>query len=89
MTDFLQDMINSHPNILNDQSITFDTKLIKGATTDTILKLPIEEKINLMNDLLGMVQPYLSANNLSVDPPDFESKPKQVKKGESSKLPPI
>lgn len=55
MTDFLQDMINSHPNILNDQSITFDTKLIKGATTDTILKLPIEEKINLMNDLLGMV----------------------------------
>lgn len=72
MTDFLQDMINSHPNILNDESITFDTKLIKNATTDQILKLPIEQKMNLMNDLLGMVQPYLSAQNLSVDTPEPE-----------------
>jgi len=55
MTDFLQDMINCHPNILNDSNITFNTKLIKNATTDTILKLPIEEKMNLATDLLTMI----------------------------------
>jgi hypothetical protein len=82
MTDFLQDMINCHPNILNDTSINFNTAIIKNASTDHILKLPIEEKLILVNDLLGMIQPYLSANNLSVEPYDGDAKSK-------FKLPPI
>lgn len=84
MTDFLQDMINCHPNILNDSNITFNTALIKNATTEQILKLSIENKMLLVNDLLGMIQPYLSANNLSVEPIDMDSKPKT-----GLKLPPI
>jgi len=84
MTDFLQDMINCHPNILNDSNISFNTVLIKNATTEQILKLSIENKMLLVNDLLGMIQPYLSANNLSVEPIDMDSKPKA-----GLKLPPI
>lgn len=84
MTDFLQDMINCHPNILNDASINFNTALIKNATTEHILKLPIEDKMCLVNDLLGMIQPYLSANNLSVEPIDMDQKQKA-----GLKLPPI
>ena len=61
MTDFLQDMINCHPNILNDSNINFNTALIQNATTERVLKLPIEDKMILVNDLLGMIQPYLSA----------------------------
>ena len=70
MTDFLQDMINCHPNILNDSSINFNTAIIKNASTESLLKLPIEDKMILVNDLLSMIQPYLSANNLSVEPVD-------------------
>lgn len=68
-TDFLQDMINSNPNILNDQSINFNLELLK---TSPLEKLPKEEKIKLVEDLLKLIQPYLSTNNLSVDPPDIK-----------------
>ena len=66
-TDFLEDMLNSNPNILNDQSINFNLELLK---TTPLEKLPKEEKSKLVEDLLRQIQPYLSTNNLSVDPPE-------------------
>lgn len=65
-TDFLQDMINSNENILNDQSIKFNLELLK---TSPLEKLEKADKIKLVEDLLKLIQPYLSTNNLSVDPP--------------------
>lgn len=66
-TDFLQDMISSNPNILNDQSINFNLELLK---TSPLEKLAKEDKIKLVEDLLKLIQPYLSTNNLSVEPPE-------------------
>jgi len=48
-------MINCKSNILNDSNINFNAALIKDASTERILKLPIEEKMILMNDLIGMI----------------------------------
>jgi chromosome segregation ATPase len=69
-TDFLEDMLNSNPNILNDQTINFNLELLK---TTPLEKLPKEEKVKLVEDLLKQIQPYLSTNNLSVDPPGPKS----------------
>jgi len=69
-TDFLQDMINSNPNILNDQSINFNFELLKSAPLE---KLPKDDKVNLVEDLLKLIQPYLSTNNLSVEPPETKN----------------
>ena len=66
-TDFLEDMLNSNQNILNDQSINFNLELLK---TTPLEKLPKEEKSKLVEDLLRQIQPYLSTNNLSVEPPE-------------------
>lgn len=63
-TDFLQDIINSNPNILNDQTINFNLELLK---TSPLEKLPKEDKIKLVEDLLKLIQPYLSTKNLSVE----------------------
>ena len=68
MTDFLQDMIHSNPNILKTPNTQFDPAMIKGATTQDILNLGLDDKVDLVTDLLKMIQPYLSANNLSVEP---------------------
>ena len=69
-TDFLQDMINSNPNILNDQTINFNLELLK---TSPLEKLEKEDKIKLVEDLLKLIQPYLSTNNLSVEPPEVKA----------------
>jgi predicted Zn-dependent peptidase len=66
-TDFLQDMVNSNPNILNDQTINFNLELLKSLPLE---KLPKEEKVKLVEDLLRLIQPYLSTSNLSVEPPE-------------------
>lgn len=69
-TDFLQDIINSNPNILNDQTINFNLELLKSSPLE---KLPKEEKMKLVEDLLKLIQPYLSTKNLSVESPDVET----------------
>ena len=69
-TDFLQDMVNSNPNILNDQTINFNLELLKKLPLE---KLPKEEKVKLVEDLLRLIQPYLSTSNLSVEPPEAKA----------------
>ena len=59
-TDVLEDLLNSNPNILSDQ---------------TIDKLPKEDKIKQVEHLLKLIQPYLSTYNLSVDPPELKLPP--------------
>ena len=85
MTDFLQDMINGNANILKTAAFAspgFDPVSLQGATTEDLLALSTEEKVGLVTDLLKMIQPYLSANNLSVAP--LEEGPRK-----GTKLPPI
>lgn len=69
-TDFLQDIINFNPNILNDQTINFNLELLKSSPLE---KLHKEDKMKLVEDLLKLIQPYLSTKNLSVEPPEVES----------------
>jgi type I site-specific restriction endonuclease len=82
-TDFLEDMLNSNPNILNDQTINFNLELLK---TTPLEKLPKEEKVKLVEDLLKQIQPYLSTNNLSVDPPESKGFPMKGKGGSKSSI---
>lgn len=66
----LQDLINSNPNILNEQ---FPKNIILKTTP--IDKLSKEDKIKLVEDLLKLIQPYLSTYNLSVDTPTVKFPP--------------
>lgn len=74
-TDFLQDMINSNPNILSEQSFdlpSINTDILK---TTPLEKMTKEDKIKLVEHLLKLIQPYLSAYNLSVEPPEIKLPP--------------
>lgn len=90
MTDFLQDMINSNPNILNEANLNFDVSILK---TKSIENLSKEEKMSLVNALLTLIQPFLSASNLSVAMAINQTQGKHgklgKKKGKGDKFPPI
>jgi hypothetical protein len=71
LTDFLDDLLTSTPNILqSDKDMHLNLDKIKDTPVEQLDK---EDKIALVLVLLKQLQPYLSANNLSVAPP------KQVK----------
>lgn len=72
-TDFLQDLINSNPNILSDQQ--FGQSIESLLKTTPIDKLSKDDKIKLVEHLLKLIQPYLSTYNLSVEPPEVKLPP--------------
>lgn len=76
LTDFLDDMLTNTPNILQSEK---DMHLNLDRIKDTpIEELEKEDKIALVLVLLKQLQPYLSANNLNVQPPKgYKGQPKQ------------
>ena len=63
MTEFLDDLLNSTPNILeSDKDMHLNLEKIKETPIE---KLDKEDKVALVLVLLKQLQPYLSANNLS------------------------
>ena len=67
MTDFLEDMLNKKPNILaGEKEMHLNLEKIKEIPFE---ELPSEDKVTLALVLLKQLQPYLSAQNLSVAPP--------------------
>ena len=72
LTEFLEDLLQKKPNILRDQLASIDAST-RHETIDIekIQKTPIEEldreeKVKVMFTLLKQLQPFLSANNLTV-----------------------
>lgn len=79
MTEFLEDMINKQPNILQgDKEMHLNLEKIKDTPFEN---LPAEDKVTLALVLLKQLQPYLLAQNLSVAPnfsQPFENKGSKV-----------
>lgn len=66
LTEFLDDMLTSTPNILeSDKDMHLNLENIKETPMEHLAK---EDKIALVLVLLKQIQPYLSANNLSIAP---------------------
>jgi len=64
LTDFLDDMLNSTPNILQtDKDLHLNMDRIKETPLEDLAK---EDKVALVLVLLKQLQPYLSVNNLSM-----------------------
>ena len=67
MTEFLDDLLNSTPNILdNDRDMHLNLEKIKETPIEQLEK---EDKVALVLVLLKQLQPYLSSQNLSTAPP--------------------
>lgn len=67
MTDFLEDLLNKQPNLLQgEKEMHLNLEKIKERPFE---ELPNEDKATLALVLLKQLQPYLSAQNLSVAPP--------------------
>lgn len=67
MTEFLDDLLNQTPNILdNDKDMHVNLEKIKGTPIENLDK---EDKVALVLVLLKQLQPYLSSQNLSTVPP--------------------
>lgn len=67
MTEFLDDILTSTPNILeSDKDMHLNLERIKETPIEHLQK---EDKVALVLVLLKQLQPYLSANNLSTAPP--------------------
>lgn len=67
MTDFLDDLLNSSPTLLDtDQDMHVNLEKIKETPIE---KLDREDKVALVLVLLKQLQPYLSAQNLSTAAP--------------------
>lgn len=67
MTEFLDDILNQTPNILDsDKDMHLNLEKIKETPIENLDK---EDKVALVLVLLKQLQPYLSANNLSTAPP--------------------
>lgn len=88
-TDMLQDLISSNPNILNEQlaSIIENKTILNDhlSKNNSIDKLAKEDKVKLVEDLLRVIQPYLSTYNLSVDQPTVKLPPIKGQTKNSSK----
>lgn len=66
MTEFLDDLLNSTPNILEtEKDMHLNLEKIKETPFEKLAK---EDKVALVLVLLKQLQPYLSANNLSTAP---------------------
>lgn len=66
MTEFLDDLLNSTPNILdNDRDMHLNLEKIKSKPIEELDK---EDKVALVLVLLKQLQPYLSSQNLSTAP---------------------
>lgn len=66
MTEFLDDILNQTPNILeSDKDMHLNLERIKETPIENLEK---EDKVALVLVLLKQLQPYLSANNLSTAP---------------------
>ena len=67
LTEFLDDLLNQTPNILESQKdMHLNLEKIKEKSFEDLQK---EDKVALVLVLLKQLQPYLSANNLSTAPP--------------------
>ena len=67
MTEFLDDLLNQTPNILdNDKDMHVNLEKIKETPIEELEK---EDKVALVLVLLKQLQPYLSSQNLSTVPP--------------------
>ena len=66
MTEFLDDILNQTPNILDsDKDMHLNLEKIKETPIEQLSK---EDKVALVLVLLKQLQPYLSAQNLSTTP---------------------
>ena len=73
LTEFLDDMLHSTPNILQpDKDLHLNLDKIKDTPIED---LPKEDKVTLVLVLLKQLQPYFSAQNLNVAPPVGEKSP--------------
>mmetsp|Transcript_8629 Transcript_8629/g.13368 ORF Transcript_8629/g.13368 Transcript_8629/m.13368 type:complete len:288 (-) Transcript_8629:248-1111(-) len=69
MTEFLDDILNQTPNILeSDKDMHLNLEKIKETPIEHLDK---EDKVALVLVLLKQLQPYLSANNLSTAPQTY------------------
>ena len=67
LTEFLDDILNATPNILQpDKDLHLNVEKIKETPLED---LPKEDKVTLVLVLLKQLQPYLSTHNLNVAPP--------------------
>lgn len=67
LTEFLDDILNATPNILQpDKDLHLNVEKIKETPLE---ELPKEDKVTLVLVLLKQLQPYLSTHNLNVAPP--------------------
>ena len=74
LTEFLEDLLSQKPNILREQTNPLDSVQKQeedGFDIEKIQNTPIEElgredKVRVMFTLLKQLQPFLSANNLTV-----------------------
>jgi hypothetical protein len=70
MTEFLDDLLNQTPNILEtEKDMHLNLERIKETPFEMLEK---EDKIALVLVLLKQLQPYLSANNLSTAPTSLQ-----------------
>ena len=66
LTEFLDDLLNQTPNILeSERDMHLNLERIKDTPIENLEK---EDKVALVLVLLKQLQPYLSANNLSTAP---------------------
>ena len=81
LTEFLDDILNATPNILQpDKDLHLNVEKIKETPLED---LPKEDKVTLVLVLLKQLQPYLSTHNLNVAPPMVQTpitgkKPSQI-----------
>ena len=67
LTEFLDDILNATPNILQpDRDLHLNVEKIKETPLE---ELPKEDKVSLVLVLLKQLQPYLSTHNLNAIPP--------------------
>jgi hypothetical protein len=67
LTEFLEDMMNDSPNILQtDKDLHLNVEQIKETPFEELKK---EDKLTLVLVLLKQLQPFLSSANMSVQPP--------------------
>lgn len=77
LTEFLDDILHSTPNILQpDKDLHLNLDKIKDTPIED---LPKEDKVTLVLVLLKQLQPYFSAQNLNVAPPVVEKSPQAGK----------
>jgi len=69
LTEFLDDILNSTPNILQpERDLHLNVEKIKETPLE---ELPKEDKVTLVLVLLKQLQPYLSTHNMNVAPPQI------------------